>query len=322
MRQMILSLILVALLGAIAIADDVQPASSSPPQAVEAQKKHDEAIKKASEAYHNAVIAADQQYIATLDAALKQAMTNQDIDTARAIDDEKKAAMAVLKKDQAEAVASQNPQLDHGLIAHYCFDGNANDTSGNGLDGTLQHSPSSIASPFGHAIHLVGQGALGMEGQYIKLPSVDFSTHPEFTISLLAHVDGDSSNGSGEDLISFGTWMDNVVAIAYRGPGVPGNYDLSFKVGTARVDAPMATWNQWRRYSIVYSKSLLTAYVDNQIVGTANGLLQSSAGNAGMGIHWWGGGVSTRFVGSLADVRIYDRALGADEIAQLAQPVR
>ncbi len=39
-----------------------------------------------------------------------------------------------------------------------------------------------------------------------------------------------------------------------------------------------------------------------------------------MGIHWWeGGGVSTRFIGSLSDVRIYNRALSSAEIQELSQ---
>jgi hypothetical protein len=39
-----------------------------------------------------------------------------------------------------------------------------------------------------------------------------------------------------------------------------------------------------------------------------------------MGIHWWGfaPGVSTRFIGSLADVRIYNRALSPQEIQTLS----
>jgi hypothetical protein len=80
--------------------------------------------------------------------------------------------------------------------------------------------------------------------------------------------------------------------------------------------------NQWHRYTMVYASGLLTAYVDGQVAGTANGSIGSTAGNAGMGIHWWCNnpyGVSTRLTGSLADVRIYNRALSPNEIAKLAQ---
>ena len=112
MRRMVLGLILVALIRAVVIAGDSQPVAPSPPQAVEAQKKHDEAIKKAREAYHNAVIAADQQYIATLDTALKQAMTNQDIDLARALDDQKKVAESMLHTHLAEAVVGTSTPRD------------------------------------------------------------------------------------------------------------------------------------------------------------------------------------------------------------------
>lgn len=82
----------------------------------------------------------------------------------------------------------------------------------------------------------------------------------------------------------------------------------------------MSFLNQWHRYSLVYSDGVLTGYLDGQVVGTANGSMASTAGNAGMGIHWWdfSPGVSTRFIGSIADVRIYDRALSAQEISVLS----
>ena len=77
-------LLAAASLSLIAFADDTPPTAPASPQAVEAKKTHDLAIKEAKEAYHKALIAADEQYVADLDAALKAAMQNQDIDLARA----------------------------------------------------------------------------------------------------------------------------------------------------------------------------------------------------------------------------------------------
>ena len=75
-----------------------RPAVPASPQGVKARQKHDAAIKEAKDAYHKAVIVADQQYIAQLDTAPKQAMANQNIDLARVIDDKKKAAVALVKE--------------------------------------------------------------------------------------------------------------------------------------------------------------------------------------------------------------------------------
>ena len=142
-----------------------RPCLPASPQGVKARQKHDAAIKEAKDAYHKAVIVADQQYIAQLDTAPKQAMANQNIDLARAIDDKKKAAVALLKKDQSlEAVT------DSSLIAFYPLNGTADDASGHQANGTLQNGLSFVDGPFGKGIHLIGQGQFGAGGQSGELP--------------------------------------------------------------------------------------------------------------------------------------------------------
>ena len=320
MRQMILVSLLLGSLGTVTFADDSPPAAQIPPQAVEAKQKHDAAIKDAKDAYHKALIAADQQYVADLDTAVKQAMANMDIDAARALDDQKKAAMALLNRDQ-----SLGAETDSSLIAFYPFNGNAEDASGHHADGTLQNSPSFVDGPFGKGIHLVGQGPFGTAGQHVTIPSIDFSGMSEFTVSIAANIEGSTANGEG--LIDYGAHSGGgglgIVDIGFSGQRNSGV--LEYHAGSATVAPPMQEndWGRWHRYSMVYAKGTLTAYVDEQVVGSAKGDIQPSQGNAGMGIHWWLDnpyGVSTRFVGSIADVRIYNRALGTDEISQLAHP--
>jgi hypothetical protein len=102
MRRFIIAVLLTILTAAgVAWADEIP----TPPAVVAAKQKHDTTISTAKETYYQAIIAADQQYVAELDAALKQAMINQDIDLARAVDDQKKAAQAVLKEHQANAAS-------------------------------------------------------------------------------------------------------------------------------------------------------------------------------------------------------------------------
>ncbi len=102
MRRTFAAVLLLALVGMVAVAQEQQLGAAAAPQAAEARKKYESAIKAATEAYHKALIAADQRYVSELEAALRLAMTNQDIDLARALDDAKKAAVAILKRDQAE----------------------------------------------------------------------------------------------------------------------------------------------------------------------------------------------------------------------------
>ena len=199
-----------------------------------------------------------------------------------------------------------------GLAAWYPFNGNANDASGNGLNGTMYNSPTFVSGPVSgsQAVHLVGQ--------YVTIPSIDFSSMNSFTISLWADIQGETDSSGAEFLICFGQEPPNgdpAVGISYYSPG----NSFGFGAGNAGVGSTTTSYlNQWHRYSMVYANGILTAYFDGQVLGTASGSIPSTAGNAGMGIHWWGGGgVSTRFTGSLADVRIYNRALSASEILSL-----
>ncbi len=229
--------------------------------------------------------------------------------------------------DNAGSVTAQitiNPtrsnSITNGLVAYYPFNGNANDASGNGLNGTMWNSPTFVTGPIwgSEAIHLVGQGEDGTSGQYVTIPSIDFSSMGSFTISLWADIQGDTSSDGAEFLICFGQEPPNgdpALGISYYSPG----NSLSLGAGNVGVSSTTTSYlNQWHRYSMVYANGVLTAYFDGQVLGTASGSIHSTAGNAGMGIHWWNGGVSTRFIGSLADVRIYNRALSSQEISTLA----
>ena len=215
------------------------------------------------------------------------------------------------------------PPLNQGLIAYYPFNGNANDASGNGRNGALYNSPAFITSPFGSAIHLIGQGRFGTGGQYVTIPSIDLSSMSAFTISLWANVEGITSPGDGEYILEIGNdCPDNthVVGIEYSFNSA-GTYNLGFQAGNVGIGPATSYSIQWHRYSMVYANGVITAYIDGHVVGTTNCSIASTAGDAGMGIHWWCNnpyGVSTRFTGSLADIRIYNRALSDAEIQELA----
>jgi hypothetical protein len=218
------------------------------------------------------------------------------------------------------------PQVSNqGLVAFYPFNGNANDASGNGLNGTLWNSPTFVNGPFSNseAIYLAGQGQFGTNGQYVTIPSIDLSSMSAFTISLWANIEGITSPGDGEYVLGIGDdCPDNthVVGIEYSFNG-DGTYNVGFQAGNAGFGPATSYSIQWHRYSMVYTNGVLTAYVDGQVVGISSCSIASTAGDAGMGIHWWCNnpyGVSTRFIGSLADVRIYDRALSSQEIQTLS----
>ena len=158
-------------------------------------------------------------------------------------------------------------QLNQGLVAWYPFNGNANDASGNGRNGALGNSPSFVAGPVSgnEAVQLVGQDAFGTSGQYVAIPSIDFSSMRSFTISLWANIQGISAPYE-EALIAFGSIPNDTT-------GLVGNLGM---------------------VSIGYGVDGVTVFTS---ATTHN----------------------TRFIGGIADVRIYNRALSSAEISQLAQ---
>jgi hypothetical protein len=108
--------LVMVLLGVMTSVDGAPPATQSVQQAADAKAKHDSAIveagatlfkalQKDQEVYHNTIVAADQQYVAYLDTALKAAISAQQIKLVQILEDEKKAAQAALQADQSEDAA-------------------------------------------------------------------------------------------------------------------------------------------------------------------------------------------------------------------------
>src|SRR5579863_5984839 len=102
MRRSFLFSALAALLGALALAAEPTQPASPPTAGVASKLKHDASIRAASEVNRKTVLAADQQYIADLDAALSQAMTRKDLDSIRALDDQRRAAQDLLNQHQTD----------------------------------------------------------------------------------------------------------------------------------------------------------------------------------------------------------------------------
>ena len=77
------------------------------------------------------------------------------------------------------------------------------------------------------------------------------------------------------------------------------------------------TFNQWRHFSVTYSSNLITVFVDNQLFASNSKNLNTD-GSMPLIV---GSNSLTRddefFSGKIDDVRIYDRALSAEEVQAL-----
>ncbi len=207
----------------------------------------------------------------------------------------------------------------NGLVAWYPFNGNANDESGNGNDGTVngaqlsedRNFAASSSFVFGNGTHI----SVPMNAQLFQLPVKTFSC---WFKSI-----GNQNGGR----IYENTFMNGGIAFHYGG----GNlfdvfyaYEL-YCTGMSNLDA--GEINQWHHLVSISDESLAkaTVYLDGSMIG------QTDATPAGVNgcfvnANWpwqnqfmrFGIGASNEaFNGLIDDIAIYNRALTQEEITAL-----
>ncbi len=202
-----------------------------------------------------------------------------------------------------------------GLVLRYEFEGNTNDSSGQGYHGTAIGSPLFVAGKQNQAIDLDG-----LEQTVRIAYSPALKPESEITISVWIRPDDITFNqyceiyrkedGSARQLLSFQEWG---TLLAF-GLGIAGRY--------VELDAPINPLNytdgEWHLITATYDGAYKKIYGDGGLIGVAE------AGGAIMTT-----GAADGFIGSLGgtqewldtgidDFRFYSRALSAGEILWLA----
>ncbi|MFC4598640.1 LamG-like jellyroll fold domain-containing protein [Cohnella hongkongensis] len=204
------------------------------------------------------------------------------------------------------------------LVAHYLFDETggtaAADASGNGRTATLSGDASWAAGHAANAVTFNGTNGYG------SLPSGIVSGLNDFTIATWVKVN-DTSNWTR--IFDFGTGTTTNMFLTPR----PGGAGLRFAITTGgsgaeqRISTTAAfPTGVWKHVAVTLNGTTGTLYVDGVSVATnANMTLKpSSLGSTNqnyLGRSQYAGDAYLN--GSLDDFRIYNRALGAAEIAEL-----
>ncbi len=225
--------------------------------------------------------------------------------------------------------------LDAGLVAHYSFEGDTTDASGNGNDATAYNDYEYLAGVEGDAIRLVGSGHTGLDGGHVILPFIPLNEFPAFTISMWVNHQGHTST-HGERFLGFGGKLDafgrgDIVSIAYQDTGNFPDCRLIFEVGDnsegglgGSIDLPYSAdfADNWQHLVLRADNGTFTAFLNGQSVGSNTYELNSMTHVAGLGCSWFnsGGTDANRFIGMIDEVRIYDRALSQGEIEALNVP--
>jgi len=208
--------------------------------------------------------------------------------------------------------------LTNGLVAYYPFNGNANDVSGNGYNGTV-HGATLTTNRFG-----TSSSAYMFNGSssYIQLPETIFGpTTPAFTVSLW--VTTDSNNYPDQIIFEKG----------------PANGEMNVGIGSGQFSfgANLCPPYNFQTLSTPMISNAVTHIVGVYLRGKniwlyTNGVLATNLSipntnlwqssfplNTALGIYDYTGGPYLGFRGHIENVRIYTNALTSLQVQQLYQ---
>jgi Concanavalin A-like lectin/glucanases superfamily len=222
--------------------------------------------------------------------------------------------------------------LSSGLIAYYPFNGNANDTSGNNLNGTITGGVT-----FSNDVAGNPNSAATFDGStgYILVPdNANLFQTNAVTVSFLVNLTNPSNRQAFVSNINFNDASGLSYSVQIGAVNFPKFGVANDSVGCTIVSNdpnsviysadPMAP-NKWYHFLCIFSDSLQEFFVN----GTLNTAVTRDFANLNhcgttkqlvIGA-WWSGDLIP-LSGSIDELRIYNRALNQDEINKLAKAVQ
>jgi hypothetical protein len=209
-----------------------------------------------------------------------------------------------------------------GLVAWYPFKFNANDRSGNGINGTVTNA-SLTTDRFGNcnsAYYFNGSNA------YISASSSSFNSLNHFTISFWLQVDNYPSAGSY--MITKGNETSGGSPLSFRcyTGALPFQYlgTDNFISGTPVVryaTTSAFSSNNWHHLTLTYDGSDQIVYIDGTSSTSVSqtGSLRTNTDPLMIGARFFAGNLQDAFEGKLDDIGVWNRALTATEVADLYQ---
>jgi prepilin-type N-terminal cleavage/methylation domain-containing protein len=175
----------------------------------------------------------------------------------------------------------------------------ANDTSGNGLNGTLTGGPTwSTDTPGGKGCSLSFNGSTA----YVSIPYVGTSS-----TSLAYSLWFKPADASTRTLISYRSTLIRVSNIA-----ISWYPDVNLSVGTV---AKSVSTNVWHHLVIDQNGTSYSVYLDGGLAGSGTVAVLNNASYPGAGIGIYAG--AQFFSGLMDNVRIFSRSLTAFEVKKI-----
>ncbi len=212
--------------------------------------------------------------------------------------------------------------IDCGLVAHYKFDNNLNDSSGNSNNGTAPNGITYTDDHFG-----VCKSAASFNGTntYVSASSSTSLNSPQTNITLSGWAKSQSSTNGLYSIISKGILGQD--KIQYR-LGITSDKQMYFSYPTGNgqnfLDVLQAIPNviiqNWNYYSVTWDGSFVKFYLNGNQIGSNQPLSTTLQiiPNSNLEIGRDASGLGNEHVdGFIDEVRIYNRALSSAEIQQL-----
>lgn len=198
-----------------------------------------------------------------------------------------------------------------GLIAHWTFDGNGADVSGNNYNLTLVGNPTFGPGRFGQALQLNGTNT-----QYavrpIDDPAFDFSSS-NFTIQIWAEFDSRATEQTLIEKFTGGAgpgWTFTTPGCGLQFYAEPTGFGMGCFAFSL---------NHWDQYVVERNGNTMDIYVDGTLlaVGSLVGPMSASGNPLLIGRRDAADGRNFNVNGALDDAAIWDRALTPTEIQYL-----
>lgn len=207
---------------------------------------------------------------------------------------------------------SSNAQIDleNGLLAHYPFNGNANDVSGNGHHGVV-NGATLTSDRFGNAD---GAYLFDGTGNWIDVNDLNQQLYG-FTVAIWAKSTNAGSIGT---ILSKHSNSGDVTALIRM---ENGSHVAALNVGSTYMSmsgAPIST-SDYDFLVLTYDGLVASFYVNNVAVSST-----LMGGDPALNSYPWafgryaaGGGITEYYTGEIDDAKIYDRNLNLQEIEAL-----
>ncbi|EDN68590.1 conserved hypothetical protein, secreted [Beggiatoa sp. PS] len=224
---------------------------------------------------------------------------------------------------KVEGITDNQPQktdLNDGLVAHYLFDGNAKDVSGNNNHGTAAGGVSYADGKMGQAAQFDGKSGVVTA----TLPKVKKT----YSVSMFVKL---NSNNKVENQLFYLTRKNAKDRLGYLSTYPVGKKTWHFGSrrygkgwedrGTTVVDSEEMQINKWYHLVFVLNNKDISLYANGKLLKTIKSVHNSDI-EANGNLLFLVGGTTEKYQwmdGLIDDVRIYNRALSVDEIKTLSQ---